>query len=62
VAHFIEEECVSCGVCAENCPEKCISPGEEAFLVDPEHCTDCGECMPVCPIDCISVFETASSV
>ena len=53
MAHFIEEECVSCGICAEICPEKCISDGEDLFVVDPERCTDCGDCVPVCPIECI---------
>lgn len=54
MAHFIEEECVSCAFCAEVCPEKCITEGDEAFVIDPERCTDCGECTPVCPVECIT--------
>lgn len=53
MAHLIEEECVSCGICTESCPESCISEGEEIFVIDPERCTDCGECVQVCPVDCI---------
>lgn len=53
MAHVIEEECVSCGLCTDLCPEKCIADGEEMFVIDPERCTDCGECVTVCPIDCI---------
>lgn len=53
MAHVIEEECVSCGICPELCPANCITDGEEMFVIDPERCTDCGECVTVCPVDCI---------
>jgi Fe-S-cluster-containing hydrogenase component 2 len=53
VAHRIEIECVSCALCAEICPEKCIVEDVEAFVIDGEACTDCGDCVPVCPVDCI---------
>jgi formate hydrogenlyase subunit 6/NADH:ubiquinone oxidoreductase subunit I len=53
VAHRIELECVSCALCAEICPEKCIVEDVEAFVIDGEACTDCGDCVPVCPVDCI---------
>jgi len=54
MAHVIEEECVSCDLCTDLCPEKCISDGEEMFVIDPDRCTDCGECVTVCQIDCIA--------
>jgi Fe-S-cluster-containing hydrogenase component 2 len=53
VAHRIELECVSCALCAEICPEKCIVEDVETFVIDSEACTDCGDCVPVCPVDCI---------
>jgi Fe-S-cluster-containing hydrogenase component 2 len=46
-------ECVSCALCAEICPEKCIVEEADTFVIDGEACTDCGDCVPVCPIDCI---------
>jgi NAD-dependent dihydropyrimidine dehydrogenase PreA subunit len=53
VAHRIELECVSCALCSEICPEKCIVEDVETFVIDGEACTDCGDCVPVCPVDCI---------
>jgi Fe-S-cluster-containing hydrogenase component 2 len=53
MAHRIELECVSCALCAEVCPEKCIVEDAETFVIDGEACTDCGDCVPACPIDCI---------
>jgi ferredoxin len=59
VAHRIELECVSCGFCADVCPERCIVEDTETYVIDAEACTDCGDCVPVCPVDCI-IGERAS--
>jgi len=48
------DECISCGACAEVCPEDAITEGEDAYQIDPEKCTDCGTCEDECPVDCIS--------
>jgi ferredoxin len=48
------EECISCGVCAEVCPEEAITEGEDVYEIDPEKCTDCGTCEDECPVDAIS--------
>jgi len=48
------DECISCGACAEVCPEDAISEGEDAYVIDPEKCTDCGTCEPECPVEAIS--------
>jgi len=54
-----EEECVSCSVCADECPNDAISRGEDSFVIDPNLCTECADiqnqhrCVEVCPIDCI---------
>jgi len=63
VGHFIEDECVSCGICTEHCPESCISEGDAVFVIDPDRCTDCHECVRACPIECIVgvQVETAPS-
>ncbi len=53
VAHYIEDECVSCGICLDVCPTGNISEGEGLFLIDTERCNDSGECVKVCPIECI---------
>jgi NAD-dependent dihydropyrimidine dehydrogenase PreA subunit len=48
------DECISCGSCAEVCPEDAISEGEEAYEIDAEKCTDCGTCEDECPVSAIS--------
>ena len=60
VAHYIEDECVSCGLCTDVCPETCICEGEDVFVIDPDRCTDCGDCVNVCPVECI-IRVTAQS-
>ncbi|MBN1581599.1 MAG: 4Fe-4S binding protein [Anaerolineae bacterium] len=53
--HVIDEEkCISCGSCAEVCPEDAISEGENAYVIDPDLCIDCGLCEDECPEDAIS--------
>ena len=54
----ITAECINCGACEPECPNKAISQGEEIFVIDPKLCTECvgfhGEeaCASVCPVDC----------
>jgi len=55
--HRITEDCVSCGVCASECPVDAISEGESIYVIDPEACTDCGSCAEVCPSDAIVAEE-----
>ena len=50
---LIQDECVSCAICVQSCPESCISEEEEQFVIDQERCTACADCIPVCPVDCI---------
>jgi ferredoxin len=51
VAYVINDECISCGVCADECPVEAISEGEDKYVIDPELCTDCGACADVCPVE-----------
>lgn len=52
VGYRINSNCVSCGVCADECPEKCISPGEP-YMINGTHCLECGRCMEFCNYDAI---------
>lgn len=55
MAYRITEECVSCGVCLDECPVDAISEGEDIYVIDLELCTECGSCAEVCPVDaCVS--------
>ena len=53
MAHKINDECISCGACASECPVEAISEGDEIYVIDAETCTDCGACVEVCPVEAI---------
>lgn len=43
------ELCKKCGLCAKNCPVKCISGDKKTpYSIDEEVCIRCGTCMDVC--------------
>lgn len=63
---LINEECIACDACREECPVDAIEEGDPIYIIDPERCTECitifdePACIPVCPTDCI-VFDKENS-
>jgi len=51
MAYQINDDCISCGACAEECPVSCISEGENKYHIDEDICISCGACAEVCPVD-----------
>ena len=56
MALMINEECIACGECMEECPNDAIVESEELYFVDPNKCTECeGKsekmCASICPVD-----------
>jgi ferredoxin len=55
---LITDECINCGACEPECPNKAISMGEDLYVIEPELCTECvgfhdeEQCASVCPVDC----------
>ncbi|MBN1652701.1 MAG: YfhL family 4Fe-4S dicluster ferredoxin [Deltaproteobacteria bacterium] len=57
MSRIINEECISCGACEEECPNEAISEGDEIYEIDPKRCTECVgffdevACQAVCPVE-----------
>lgn len=46
--YLITNNCNSCGLCLEKCPQQCITPGQP-YVIQQDHCLHCGNCAEVCP-------------
>lgn len=51
MAYIINDDCIACGACAEQCPVEAISEGDGKYVIDAEKCLDCGACADACPVD-----------
>jgi ferredoxin len=57
MAYYITDECISCGACEPECPNKAIREEETIYVVDADKCTECvghfasPKCAEVCPVD-----------
>ncbi len=56
MAYKISDECISCGACESECPNKAISEGDSQYKIDAAKCTECvgsfpsSQCAEVCPV------------
>lgn len=56
---LINEECIACDACREECPTEAIEEGDPYYIIDPERCTECfgfydePACLSACPVDAI---------
>ena len=59
MALMINNECIACDACAEECPNGAIEEGDPTYNIDPDICTECvgsydePSCLSVCPVDAI---------
>jgi ferredoxin len=57
MAYKITDDCISCGACESECPNKAISEGASTYQIDPAKCSECvgssksSKCSEVCPVD-----------
>ncbi len=56
---MINDECIACDACREECPNEAIDEGDPIYIIDPDKCTECvgyydePACISVCPVDAI---------
>ena len=51
MAFMIQDSCISCGACVEDCPVGAISEGPDTYVIDEDACIDCGACAGSCPFE-----------
>ena len=57
MAYKITDECMNCGACVPECPNKAISEEDDKSVIDPDKCTECvgsfesSRCAEVCPFE-----------
>ena len=51
MAYKINDDCISCGACAAECPVSCISEGDGKYVINESECIECGACAGACPVD-----------
>ena len=58
MALMINDDCVVCGACLDECPNEGISEGDP-YKIDPDVCTECvgyfnePQCVNICPVEAI---------
>ncbi|MEF3191680.1 MAG: YfhL family 4Fe-4S dicluster ferredoxin [Campylobacterales bacterium] len=59
MALMINDDCIACDACREECPNEAIHEGDPIYTIDPDYCTECvghydePACVAVCPVDAI---------
>jgi len=57
MAYFVNDECIMCEACIEECPEEAITMGDDKAIIDPKLCKDHAACADVCPVEAIHKVE-----
>lgn len=52
----ITKDCISCNLCSNECPQKCIDSGSQ-YSIQQEYCLHCGLCYEICPVKAVKRRE-----
>lgn len=50
----INDYCISCGTCLQNCDVQAIEDDAGIYKINPNTCVDCGKCELMCPVGAIN--------
>ena len=56
----IDDICVKCGACAEDCPVQCITEGATKFVIG-NGCISCGDCYSICPVGAVQMHKLTAT-
>lgn len=59
---FIEQNCVTCGLCKKACKVDAIEIDESVLTIDTGKCIMCGECIKVCKKDAMQVAKEGFTI
>lgn len=59
---FLEEKCVSCGLCAKICPMGALSVENKKLVHNKELCNNCGRCIPSCKLGAIGIEKAGAKI
>lgn len=48
---YLEDKCISCGVCVKACRESALSIQDGKVVIDESKCNNCARCVKSCPTD-----------
>ncbi|MCF7849112.1 MAG: NAD(P)H-dependent oxidoreductase subunit E [Kiritimatiellales bacterium] len=56
ITYSINDDCIGCSKCAQECPVDAISGDPySVYEIDPEQCIRCDGCRQICPVDAVEV-------